>query len=821
MRLPLTRREGIGLRELLAVRSMFCRIVSIAVFWYLTVQSVDLASAAKSVPGGGEAATLHTQIDRIVDSARLGPPAEICSDEEFLRRIYLDLAGKIPTREEARQFLQDSSPEKRARLIDRLLADPHFDRNFMRVLDVMLMERRIEKVISPGKFRAFLRTAIEERQPLNELVREILIADGEKDEERAAARFLLDRSAEPHILTRDVGRLFLGVDMQCAQCHDHPSIDDYLQSDYYGIFAFLNRTYLFGSEKGSVVAERAEGEVEFVSVFVGGDPQSMMPHLPGDKEMNEPKMAQSERYIVAPAEGVRPIPKFSRRALLANELTSGKYHAFQKNLANRLWAHMFGRGIVHPLDFHHSANPPTNPDLLSLLAEELANLDFDLRMFLREIALSQTYQRSSELPEELLSYAQSLEGDRKENTQLLKTEEESRKAINDRIDKNRQALADRKNQHQSVTTQIQDLNQQLKQLSTSISNSENQLRTYRETWPALASAEKKLGELRSESEELYHLDPDDKKLEQLFQSTANQYDLILAERDAAKAQIDQIEAKLGPQKQEQASFVAKIAVLNGQLAELESQRQQLQAVKRDLSLQLQSQRNRIVGLQEKMEDLDCLDRWAKTIREQPDDATARQNAQRVVADRWRNRFQCGHVLPLTAEQLTWSISEALGIVAEREQAIRKQMAENAKANEGEKQAEADAKLKETQFVKSLHNQIEGSSLYDFIVNVHDFRGQPDGTYQATAKEALFMSHSKKLQGWIDEAAKQWVQESADKINADQIAEKLYLTILSRQPDAEEAAVVRGYLVARSDDPHAALQDLIWALLSCTEFRFQS
>jgi len=193
----------------------------------------------------------------------------------------------------------------------------------------------------------------------------------------------------------------------------------------------------------------------------------------------------------------------------------------------------------------------------------------------------------------------------------------------------------------------------------------------------------------------------------------------------------------------------------------------------------------------------------------------------VVANRWRNRFQCGHILPLTAEQLTWSVSEALGIVAQKRQDIYKEHEEKAKSSNEEKKDESKAELTKKQLTKSLHNQVEGGALYDFIVNVHDFRGQPDGSYQATAKEALFLSHSKKLQTWIEQAAKQWVEESSTEFSAERVAEKLYLAILSRQPDAEESALVRGYLVARTEDPRAALQDLIWALLSCTEFRFQS
>ena len=782
----------------------------------------SFAAAGTSTPENQIAQPLHVEIDRIVDAERVGPQASRCTDSEFLRRVYLDLAGKIPTAQEALDFLQDSHPDKRARLIDTLLETPHFDRNFMRVLDVMFMERRIEKVISPGKFREFLRTAIEDRQPLNELIREILIADGAKDEERSAARFLLDRSAEPHILTRDVGRLFLRVDMQCAQCHDHPSIGDYLQSDYYGIYAFLNRTYLFGSEIGSVVAERAEGEVEFVSVFVGGDPQAMMPHLPGRNNMTEPTMTQEERYIVKPAEGVRPIPKFSRRSLLATELTSGKYNAFQKNLANRLWAHMFGRGIVHPLDFHHTDNPPTNPELLFTLAEGLADLDFDLRKFLREIALSKTYQRSSELPSQLLQYAEKAKNDREKVTALLKKARDNQKKLNKQLQENSKSLAEYKSQQDELERQDSDIQQRIDALANTINARQSQLRTYQAAWHDLEQAEKKLNALKEQAEELRQLDPDDQQLQQLAQSTAKQYQFILEERNVSLEKMKGIKETLRAQTEAKEKFSAEVTGLNKKLLKVKNEYKKIAASGLILEHQNMLQQNRIVALRAKTEDLELLDQWAKTQKENPADSAAQLDARQAVANRWRNRFQCGHILPLTAEQLTWSVSEALGIVAQKSQEIRrKQQEKKENATDAKKEGSVEIKLKEKQLIKSLHNQVEGGALYDFIINVHDFRGQPDGSYQATAKEALFLSHSKKLQTWIEQAAKQWVDESPEDLSAESVAKKLYLAILSRQPDAEEEALVRGYLVARTEDPHTALQDLIWALLSCTEFRFQS
>ena len=312
-------------------------------------------------------------------------------------------------------------------LIDTLLEDSRFDLNFMRVFDVMLMERKPKKIVKPHLFRAFLRKSLEQRKGLDQIVREILTADGVGEDARPAARFLLDRDAEPHEVTRAVGRLFLGTDMQCAQCHDHPSINDYVQADYYGVFAYLNRSFLFeDKQQGKVIAEKADGEASFVSVFQGGQPQKMMPHLPGGRTLDEPQLGEDEQYLVKPADDVRPVPAFSRRAVLAGELTSGRHPAFQRNLANRIWAHMMGRGLVHPLDFHHRDNPPSHPELLEALSDLLVDLKFDLGKFVREIARSKAYQFSSALPPGIDQFALTAEAAR---VGLLQQQEEISEAI--------------------------------------------------------------------------------------------------------------------------------------------------------------------------------------------------------------------------------------------------------------------------------------------------------------------------------------------------------------------------------------------------------
>jgi hypothetical protein len=368
--------------------------------------NAPLPAATQILPAApASTASLHEIIDQQIGAvlqAKGIAPAARASDAEFMRRIYLDLTGSIPTFGEAQAFLDNKSPDKLRQLIDRLLNSPEYARQMQRVFDVALMERRPAKHVPQAQWEEYLRTSFAANKPWDVLVREIVAADGADVNSRPAARFYLDRDGEPNLLARDVGRLFLGRDMQCAQCHDHPLVDDYLQADYYGLVAFFNRSFVFtpkGEPKAIVFAEKAEGDVAFKSVFVeGATDQPARPHLPGEKEIDEPQFEKGQEYAVAPADGVRPVPKYSRRSQLPTLLPRGDNVAFRRNIANRLWALMMGRGLVHPLDMHHAGNPPSHPALLDFLGERFVAMGLDMKAFLRELALSDAYQRSSELP---------------------------------------------------------------------------------------------------------------------------------------------------------------------------------------------------------------------------------------------------------------------------------------------------------------------------------------------------------------------------------------------------------------------------------------
>jgi hypothetical protein len=355
---------------------------------------------------GARGQALHEQIDALLArdwaSAKV-TPAAMSSDAEFVRRLHLDLNGVIATAAEVRVFLEDARPDKRTRLIDQLLARPEYALHMARVFDVMLIERRLPAVksydVATVAWRSYLAEAFAANKPWDVLVREVLASDGSDELQPAAVKFYVARDAEPHQLTRDVGRVFLGADLQCAQCHDDPRFPDYKQADYFGIYAFLSRLSFHRDTKlnRSFISEKAVGEVSFTSVFTTQDGKTH-PRLPGGEMIPDPMLEKGKEYISVPKGAERGIPVYSRRKQLAEQMPRTETPGFARNLGNRLWAMLLGRGLVHPLDLHHAKNPPSHPAVLAALEQWLVAHDYDIKGCLREIALSRCYQLSSELP---------------------------------------------------------------------------------------------------------------------------------------------------------------------------------------------------------------------------------------------------------------------------------------------------------------------------------------------------------------------------------------------------------------------------------------
>ncbi|MCB9936968.1 MAG: DUF1549 domain-containing protein [Planctomycetaceae bacterium] len=345
---------------------------------------------------------LHERIDAFVEAQADGPIAKRSDDAEFLRRVYLDLAGRIPSLIETQSFLNDSTTDKRMKVIDSLLDSPEFPKRMSVLFHVMLMERLGE---DEGWVK-YLHDSFATNKSWRVMAQEMAHPDADDEANRGAAFFLskrLENYGQNPIdypgLVRDVGRLFLGVDLQCAQCHDHLFVDDYKQVDYQGLYGFLGTAVLRRDVTFPAVAENLlTKQVDFKSVFVMED-EMTGPRLPGGAEVLIPTFAKGEEYLAPPDKKTRfpGIPRFSPLHELSMQLP--EHPSFRRNIANRLWWVMMGRGLVMPLDLHHTDNPATHPELLELVSDELAARDYDMRWFLRELALSATYQRSSELPD--------------------------------------------------------------------------------------------------------------------------------------------------------------------------------------------------------------------------------------------------------------------------------------------------------------------------------------------------------------------------------------------------------------------------------------
>ncbi|MFP6573950.1 MAG: DUF1553 domain-containing protein [Pirellulaceae bacterium] len=348
--------------------------------------------------GRTTAAELHERIDALLtqsDPQFVQHEAGLSSDSEFLRRVYLDFLGRIPMATEVQFFQQQTDIHKRVQTIDRLLQRPEHARHMQHVFDVTLMQRLPNKHVPVEQWQDYLYQSFQQNISWQQLTWDLLSATGAQAESRSAARFLLDRELKPELVARAIGRVFLGRDLECAQCHNHPTIEDYPQQHYYGLVSFFSRAYLFSDPKNkeSSIGEKAEGTTKFTSVFTNEE-ATTFPRILDLPVIADPP-ADKEPYLAKPDKNTRGIPKYSRLQQLPEAITRADNIAYRQNIANRLWYLMMGRGLVEPLDMFHEGNAPTHPELLKLIADDLHQHQYDIRYFLKQLALTKAYQRSS------------------------------------------------------------------------------------------------------------------------------------------------------------------------------------------------------------------------------------------------------------------------------------------------------------------------------------------------------------------------------------------------------------------------------------------
>jgi hypothetical protein len=783
----------------------FRRAASIAV---LLLVSFGPAAAAQD----GAAAPLEAAIDAIVDSNAVGPLAPVCSDADFLRRVSIDLVGAIPPVDRVRAFLADPSPDKRARLIDELLAAPAHARHYALLLDGMLLERKVPAADMTAAWREFLITAIAADRPLDQVCGDCLASDGADPATRPAAAFFFAREAEPVQMTRSIGRIFFGRDLQCAQCHDHPNNADIHQADYYGLNAFLARTTLFRAEGDPkpFLGEKADGEVEYTSVFTKEGQKGVRPRVPfGATLAIEPLPESADQYTTAPAKNVRGVPLHSRRRALARMLADSV--EFRRTMANRLWATMNGRGLVHPLDGLDPDNAPTHPDLLTLLAESLRANGFHLRPLLRGIALSRTYQRSIEPP---AISAEALAGVPSLIDQLtaLRVQQEGAIAPLEAAAKESEArfaallardgavlgelppLVEARNTARAAAdAAIAAKKAAEEELAKKVAQAES-----------LASAAAKAGEAAA-------LLADDKVLAGAAAIVAARSAEFAASVETAKAAVA---AKTTEHDAAQATLVAARQACDGVLAKRPVADAIVAADQAAISARSARQE---AGFAVARTDLRL--GLARDLLRHGDLAATDPAAAAVlhasIVDRWTTLGQMARLRPLSPEQLAFSLLTASGSMqqfhAAAEAKVEKEPPEVLKTAA----PEAAPAIRVVQVEVQTIQQVAG-----YLATVAGLYSDPLATdFQTSVNQALWIGNSPDVAGTLRPGGENLAARLVALADDGAVADEAFLTVFSRHPGADEKADVAAALAGRADDRAVAIAELLWAMLSSNEFRF--
>ena len=313
-------------------------------------------------------------------------PAGLASDGDFLRRVCLDLTGRLPPPERVREFLADKSPDKRAKVVDALLESPEYvdywTFRFADLFRVALFPVGINPKWTQSYYE-WIRQAIEQDRPYDEIAKERIAAQGYSPASRHYLPYLV--IPPPENMMAEEMRVFMGRRFDCAQCHDHP-YEQWTQDQFWGLTAFFGPMFKLGGNPSSVIFDFPEGKEIAADV---ASPKEMRVVHPRTKALVQPALLDGR---AVPFEN-NPFP----RRDLAEWVTSHEF--FAEAAVNRIWSHFFGRGLVDPVDDFRSTNPATHPALLKLLAEDFVAGRYHFKPLMRRIALSRTYQLASQTNE--------------------------------------------------------------------------------------------------------------------------------------------------------------------------------------------------------------------------------------------------------------------------------------------------------------------------------------------------------------------------------------------------------------------------------------
>jgi len=325
-------------------------------------------------------------------------PAGKSSDAVFLRRVFLDLVGVIPSYEETVAFLKDAEPRRRELLIDKLLGDPRYATQQAHFWDMVLFGRSPQNAEATRKrdgFKSWLAGQFAKNEPYDHIVKNLLSAEQEGSE-----LFYVQYRNAPEEAATAVSRVFLGTQLQCARCHDHP-FDHWTQKDFFGMTGFFVRLVVIdggtGTNKKYRIAEKSTGDVLFAGSVkelkpgMKGDP--VAPKFLGGAVLKEPEVPKGFKEPDFKGNAAPPRPLFSRKEKLVQWLASRENAYFARAVSNRIWSQFMGRGFTHPVDdLGNGKNEPTHPALLQVITDDLVQHKFDLKWLIREIVSSEAYQ---------------------------------------------------------------------------------------------------------------------------------------------------------------------------------------------------------------------------------------------------------------------------------------------------------------------------------------------------------------------------------------------------------------------------------------------
>jgi hypothetical protein len=358
---------------------MLIRVFS-NILWIVLLLPAGILGQQPEVASPDTAVSMPQRIDQLL-SARLeeegldaAPPAD---DAEFVRRVYLDLVGVIPTVSEVRQFLEDSREDKRSRLIDRLLASPAHTTHLARTWQHMMLPtgEAPEQAARSVRLQRWLRQQFAENARYDRIVADFLVSAGA---ETGPAVFYAAQELKPEKLAASTARIFMGLQIECAQCHDHP-FDHWKQGDFWGYAAFFARV-------GQVENRRPNEPTELIDLDQGEV------KLPDSDEIVPPKYPGGS--------GADDDRGGTRRTRLAIWMASRDNPYLARAAVNRAWAHLFGYGLVEPVDDLGAHNPASHPALLDELSAYFARSGFDLRDLYRTLAQTDAYQRTSRVDDD-------------------------------------------------------------------------------------------------------------------------------------------------------------------------------------------------------------------------------------------------------------------------------------------------------------------------------------------------------------------------------------------------------------------------------------